>query len=229
MDRQATIIELPIFPLGRTVLFPGATLALHIFEDRYKAMIGRCLAGDRHFGVALLREGVEVGGEAVPYEIGTVAQIVRAIKMKDGRYNLVTRGASRFQILSSSYGDAGYLTGQVELLTEEEHDLRRLTEQQAAIENNFTRFIGELAELTGAKLETIDYPDDPTGLSYFVGEHLPVYAWEKQRLLGASSTDVRLDEEARLLSRERGMLREFGVIPVTARLERGQEAPFLPN
>jgi hypothetical protein len=56
-----------------------------------------------------------------------------------------------------------------------------------------------------------------------------VYAWEKQRLLGASSTDVRLDEEARLLSRERGMLREFGVIPVMARLERGQEAPFLPN
>ena len=229
MDKQQTIVEMPIFPLGRTVLFPGATLALHIFEERYKEMIGRCLAGDRHFGVALLREGVEVGGEAIPYEIGTVAQIVRAIKMKDGRYNLVTRGASRFQLLSSSYEDAGYLTGQVELLTEEEYDHQRLVEQQPAVQASFVRFAGELAQLSGAKLDTIDFPDDPTGLSYFVAEHLPIYAWEKQRLLEASSTDVRLDELVRLLRRERGMLREFGAIPVTARLESSQEPPFLPN
>ena len=77
MERRATILELPIFPLG-TVLFPGMPLPLHIFEERYKRMIGRCLDGDRAFGVTLLKSGREVGGPAIPHEVGTIARIVQA-------------------------------------------------------------------------------------------------------------------------------------------------------
>ena len=52
--------ELPLFPLN-TVLFPGMVLPLHIFEERYKLMIGRCMEGSRPFGVVAIREGGEVG------------------------------------------------------------------------------------------------------------------------------------------------------------------------
>ena len=55
--------------------------------------------------------------------------------------------------------------------------------------------------------------DVATAAAYFVAHYLPVYAWEKQRLLEATSTDLRLHEELRLLRRERGMIREFGALP----------------
>src|SRR6266508_1288840 len=96
------IQKLPILPLN-TVLFPGAPLQLHIFEERYRLMIGRCLEQRSPFGVVLIRKGGEIspddlwvrrqieeagggdaelsklrrqlGGEAVPYAVGTTAQI----------------------------------------------------------------------------------------------------------------------------------------------------------
>ena len=68
--------QLPIFPLY-TVLFPGTALPLRIFEPRYKEMLEQCLAGNQRFGISLIRTGTEVGGESEPYEIGTVAQILK--------------------------------------------------------------------------------------------------------------------------------------------------------
>lgn len=208
MDRQTTTLELPLFPL-RTVLFPGMTLPLHIFEERYKLMIGHCLERQRMFGVVLLRSGGTVGGQAVPYEVGTVARITHCVPMADGRFNLLTQGTIRFQILSSGYQD-GYLTGQVELLDEEELDPRQLAEQREIVRRRFSRFIAELVAITRMKSEPIDFPADPTALSYFVATHLPLDPWEKQRLLEASSTDVRLAEERRIIGRERDLLRRFG-------------------
>ena len=212
MEQRATILELPIFPLG-TVLFPGMPLPLHIFEERYKKMIGRCLEGDRAFGVTLLKSGREVGGPATPHEIGTIARIVRAVKFDDGRYDLRTRGASRYHILDSQYESGGYITARVELLDEDEYDLNRLAALRATVEDHFEQYFSELAEITGTKLDALNLPDDPTATSYFVAHYLPVYAWEKQRLLEATSSDVRLHEELRLLRRERGMIREFGALP----------------
>lgn len=211
MEQRATILELPIFPLG-TVLFPGMPLPLHIFEERYKRMIGRCLEGDRAFGVTLLKSGREVGGPATPHEIGTIARIVRAVKFDDGRYDLRTRGASRYHILDSRY-ESGYLTARVELLDEDEHDERPLDRLRASVEDHFEQYFAELAEITGTKLEALTLPDDPTAAAYFVAHYLPVYAWEKQRLLEASTNELRLHEELRLLRRERGMIREFGALP----------------
>ncbi len=51
--------ELPLFPLN-TVLFPGQTLPLHIFEPRYRQMIADCLQADRTFGVVLIRDGEDL-------------------------------------------------------------------------------------------------------------------------------------------------------------------------
>src|SRR5215204_5692400 len=108
------IYGVPVFPLN-TVLFPSLPLPLHIFEERYKLMIGTCAVTDKQFGVCLIKEGVEVGGPAEPYEIGTLARIAEIERMPDGRMNLMTFGVSRFRILSMVQREP-YLIGNVELL-----------------------------------------------------------------------------------------------------------------
>lgn len=225
MDKPATILELPIFPL-ELVLFPGMPLPLHIFEDRYKLMIERCLEGNRSFGVTLLRAGSAEGPGGIPYEIGTVARIIRHVRTEDGRYNIVTRGNARYQMLDSRY-ESGYLTARVELLEEEELDPRQLAQLRATIEDEFDGFIDDLTDLTETQREPLLFPDNPTTASYLVAHYLPIYNWEKQRLLEATSTDVRLFEERRILARERGMIQEFGTAPAIFRAE--DEPLILPN
>jgi Lon protease-like protein len=87
-----------MFPLG-TVLFPHAILPLHVFEPRYRVMTRRCLDGDREFGVVLIERGSEVGGGDVRFDIGTVARIVQAAELPDGRYALAAVGLRRLQVL----------------------------------------------------------------------------------------------------------------------------------
>ena len=61
--------ELPLFPLGAVVLFPDMPLNLRVFENRYKHLVSDVLQHDSSFGIALIREGREVGMPAVPHEV----------------------------------------------------------------------------------------------------------------------------------------------------------------
>src|SRR6478736_4318756 len=88
---------LPMFPLG-TVLFPHAVLPLHIFEERYRALVETCLRGDGRFGVVLIERGSEVGGGDTRFDVGTVARIVELGEYPDGRYALVTVGIARLRV-----------------------------------------------------------------------------------------------------------------------------------
>jgi Lon protease-like protein len=83
---------IPLFPLD-VVLFPGTPLELHIFEPRYKEMIGECRAQNRQFGVIRAVEQVLA-------EVGCMAEIVTVVKeYSDGRLDLVTEGRRRFELL----------------------------------------------------------------------------------------------------------------------------------
>ena len=86
-----------MFPLGG-VLFPYAVLPLHVFEPRYRALTEACLAGDGEFGVVLIERGSEVGGGDTRFEVGTVARIVEAGRLPDGRYVLATVGTRRLRV-----------------------------------------------------------------------------------------------------------------------------------
>lgn len=110
--------EIPIFPL-RSVLCPGVALPLHIFEDRYRLMIGRCIERGEPFGVVLLREGAEVGalhGEVAA--VGTTAAIRRAGAYPDGRLDILTVGQQRFRLEAIDRVSEPYLLGRVSLLDE---------------------------------------------------------------------------------------------------------------
>ena len=88
----------PMFPLG-TVLFPHALLPLRVFEPRYRVMTERVLRDTREFGVVLIERGSEVGGGDTRFDVGTVAQIVRAEPMPDGGHVLATVGIRRLRVV----------------------------------------------------------------------------------------------------------------------------------
>ena len=87
-----------MFPLG-SVLFPTMVLPLHIFEERYRALVTDCLAGEQEFGVCLIERGFEVGGGDERTAVGTVAQIVDAQQFDDGRWAIAAVGTRRFKVV----------------------------------------------------------------------------------------------------------------------------------
>ncbi|MFN8619923.1 MAG: LON peptidase substrate-binding domain-containing protein [Chloroflexota bacterium] len=110
--------ELPLFPL-HSVLCPGIALPLHIFEPRYRRMIGECLETGSPFGVVLIRDGREVGPLAGHIaDVGTTAVIRQAGRYPDGRLDIVTVGERRFRIESVDSTSAAHLIGTVEWLDE---------------------------------------------------------------------------------------------------------------
>jgi uncharacterized protein len=89
--------RLPMFPLG-TVLFPHMVLPLHVFEPRYRALMQDVLDGDGEFGVVLISRGQEVGGGDLRTDVGTVARIVQAEELEDGRWLTIAVGTRRVRV-----------------------------------------------------------------------------------------------------------------------------------
>ena len=91
--------------LLNTVLFPGMELPLHVFEERYKQLVAECLTSGDAFGVALIRDGQEVGDRtADPHLVGCTARIEQAAPTEGGRIMVEARGEQRFRILDLDDG-----------------------------------------------------------------------------------------------------------------------------
>ncbi|HSK21667.1 MAG TPA: LON peptidase substrate-binding domain-containing protein [Egicoccus sp.] len=88
---------MPMFPLG-TVLLPHMVMPLHVFEPRYRALMHDVMAGGREFGVVLISRGHEVGGGDQRYVIGTVARVLEAEELDDGRWLVVSVGTRRIRV-----------------------------------------------------------------------------------------------------------------------------------
>lgn len=87
-----------MFPLG-TVLLPGQLLPLHVFEDRYRALVGDVRDADPPiFGIVLIERGSEVGGSDVRLHVGTCARVLRLQELDDGRYAVLVGGTNRIRV-----------------------------------------------------------------------------------------------------------------------------------
>jgi uncharacterized protein len=84
-------MRLPMFPLS-AVLFPHATMPLHVFEPRYRELLRHCLASDARFGIVLIERGSEVGGGDQRSTLGTRGVITQAAELPDGRWVLEIEG-----------------------------------------------------------------------------------------------------------------------------------------
>jgi len=92
---------LPVFPLPRTIFFPGTDLPLHVFENRYRRMIEDCLDdGPLAMAVALLRPGWEEDYEGRPpvHDVAGAGRIIAHERLADGRHNVVVRGLHRVRL-----------------------------------------------------------------------------------------------------------------------------------
>lgn len=196
-------MEIPLFPLN-TVLFPGNTIPLHIFEDRYKQMIGQCIEEKRPFGVVLIREGEEVGGSAEPFEVGTTARIVEAQRLDDGKLNVTCLGEQRFRVLDIRQREP-YLVGDVEMLgrfdtpIEPDDSGRDLADLAARAGSLFAEYVRLNLALTHQWARTIEMPSGPGPLADFIGHRLAVDLQAKQRLLEEESPRHRLQTEVEVL------------------------------
>lgn len=167
---------LPLFPLD-VVLFPGTPLPLHIFEPRYKEMIGECLAERRNFGV------VRAVGEDLA-DVGCTAEIITVVKeYPDGRLDLVTEGRMRFEVVRVNE-ERSFLQAEVLMISDE---------PGTAAPEDSLRAIQLHSELLGIAGATQDLSAaDPSVLSFYLAGSLPIDLDFKQRLLALRSEPERL-------------------------------------
>lgn len=194
-------VQIPLFPLG-VVLFPHMPLPLHIFEERYRAMMRDCQEQGRGFGVVAIREGIGTGGGARHYGVGTLARLRHVEPLADGRFNVLVVGATRYRIAGISY-ERPYLLAHVDYLEDRPGDDQRAHSLATRVAGAFQQYAAALRDLAGETAQPpMELPDDPELLSYLVAATLQVENHHKQRLLEMDSADDRLEASLELLRRE---------------------------
>jgi Lon protease-like protein len=230
--------EVALFPL-RLVLFPGATLPLHIFEPRYRelvqSLVGAPEPATRHFGVVAIQRGRDVGAHPQVHDVGCLAVLREVTELEDGRFDIVCVGGARFRIIELHH-DEPLLRADVELLSEVEvlpeadplaaagppagdgvtgdWMTRDATEREALrVAALFDRYLSALGEVRGAAFDLPALPDDPVVLSYVVSATAAVDLGDRQRLLAAPDGRSRLELAARMLRRETALLEATSSVP----------------
>jgi len=213
---------MPMFPLGH-VLFPSLVLPLHVFEPRYRAMVAHCLDGRSErpaptaaeepgadaaeFGVVLIERGSEVGGDDVRTGVGTVARILEASRLDDGRFVLATVGTRRIRVVEWLTDDP-FPQAEVADWTDPDSPTD-LTDAYRQVVRGLRRVLAMVAELgEGSVPSTIEVSDDPVLGSYQLSALAPLGPLDQQRLLAATSTGQRLDDLGRLLDEEARFLEQ---------------------
>lgn len=182
-----TTYRLPLFPL-QVVLLPGQRLPLHIFEERYKIMIGECIEDDAPFGVVL------VGKNGI-HKIGCVARVTQVLeKFPDGRMNILALGEQRFEVFRI-YDSRPYFEGEVSDFHDEEGD--DPTELCGMVWNAL-----EKSESTPLNLPE-ELLENPFQLSFAVAEALRLPLREKQSFLGSRSIIWRLKRLLTFLKKDK--------------------------
>ena len=178
--------RLSIFPLTGAVLFPGLQLPLHIFEPRYRALVGDALVRDRQ--IAMIQPQRPVDGSPL-YTVGCVGRIGEVEAMDDGRYNLILEGKSRFKLLHELDVTTPFRQVEGELI---EDDLDEVLSH--AQRGGFEREAREFADMQGYSVDwdSVERLDDQS-LINGVSQIAPFDAASKQALLEASSLTARCE------------------------------------
>ena len=198
------LVQLSLFPLN-LVLFPGMDLPLHIFEERYKDMIGECMNQDAPFGVVLIKEGLEVGAPADPERIGTSTRILRSELLDQGRMNIMTKGERRFEI-EEIVQRVPHVIGRVRFLVELEGE--GCAELAPQINEEYVALVRNLTALTGGYTSRVTIPEDPIELSYAIAANLELEPHLRQSLLVTETAATRLADLIPLLKQGNDALRE---------------------
>jgi len=193
LDLQSS--SLPLFPL-KTVLVPGASLALRVFEPRYLDLVRECGRNGSSFGVCLLLDGAETGIPTSTAAVGTEAVIEDFSTGDDGLLALRVRGGRRFQARRTRVRDNGLIVATVDWRDADVDDELR---PEHAVLGQVLRHIleqlgGEHAQVAATRL------DDAAWVGWRLVELLPLADQQRQALLQEDDPHIRLDELLALVS-----------------------------
>jgi Lon protease-like protein len=187
-DQPASVEQLPpaipIFPLEMTMLFPGISRPLYIFEPRYRAMVAEALKGDRIIGMTTLKPGYEAnyGGRPSIYEIGCAGVITEVEELSGGRFKIVLRGVVKFRVTGED-DSRPYRLAHVEAIPEVSDDA-----QKAALHKQRLRLEALVTKGSDSKVppETADEE-----LVNMLAQYLPMNHAQRQALLELESVLLR--------------------------------------
>jgi Lon protease-like protein len=200
-----------MFPLN-AVLFPGVTVPLQVFEDRYRALIHHLMRIDdpaeRVFGSVAIREGYEIGdhGAQSLFRVGVRLQLAEADENADGSFDIVAIGRDRIQL---DHLDA---TGLFPVGRVTERPEPQVAVPEELLDRARATFTAYRAALTDLRADPYSgtLPRDPEYLSWTLAACAPLPLSERQQLLEASDAGERIALVNELLRAE---LRAMNVIP----------------
>jgi Lon protease-like protein len=178
--------RLAIFPLAGAILFPGLQLPLHIFEPRYRELVGSALTRDRRIGM-IQPQSAEEG--APLYAVGCVGKIDEVQALEDGRYNIVLEGEARFRVLRELEVTTPFRQVEAELLPDADDEVLSSAERAS-----FEREARSFADLQGYSVDwdSVERLDDMS-LINGVSQIAPFDAAAKQALLEAPDLRARCE------------------------------------
>lgn len=219
---DAAFHKIPIFPLPNVVFFPKIFLPLHIFEERYKTMIIDALHSDQKVGMILLQQGWEQDYFGAPpvHLIGCVGKIEAHEKLPQGRFNILLRGLSRFQIVDFVQEEP-YRIARVRLLNDD--PLLLETDQQMSEREAFlNQFLRYLNDVLGIELEEqkLDRSASLESVVNQVAATLDIPVTQKQQLLEMPGVAKRygivrgiIDERLHHAEKLRNIVRQIKFVP----------------
>ncbi|MFA7291446.1 MAG: LON peptidase substrate-binding domain-containing protein [Rhodocyclaceae bacterium] len=197
---QPEELDIPLFPL-KSVLFPGGSLALKVFEKRYLDMSADCLKNELPFGICLILKGEEVGAPATPYSVGTLAHVTSWDMEQLGILQLGVRGGRRFRILETRIEADGLLRARVRLL-EEPAPVAVPVAQEGLLP-----ILQKVADDLGPEKMPLPHAwGDATWVGYRLTEVMPVQLLAKQKLLELDDAVSRLEILFKYLA-QRGLVK----------------------
>lgn len=185
--------RISLFPLAGAIVFPGMQLPLHIFEPRYRALIGDALARDRMIGMVQPKDDKDV---PALYNIGCLARIGDVEALEDGRYNIVLEGLRRFSVRRELDVTTAFRQVEGELWEEDEQDQILSIGERASLEMESRRF----ADAQGYAVDwTAVSKLDDYALVNVIAQIAPFDSAAKQALLEARGLSTRAELIVQLL------------------------------
>ena len=204
MSKSKVPKVLPVLALRNTVLFPGVVLPITLGRDTSLQLVRDAYSGDKLIGVIAQRKGIteEPGADDI-YSIGTVATVLRLLKMPDGTRSIIIQGKRRFEV-QQIVQEEPYLKAKVAPLIEDFGNVKNL-ELRALIRSikNAANEIVELSpNLPGEAADAIEHIESPRFLIHFIASNLDIDVASKQDLLEMGPLVDRATKVMEHLSRE---------------------------
>ena len=172
---------LPLFPLD-VVLFPRSSLPLHIFEERYKILVDKCVREGKEFGINLVHDGTFA-------EVGCTAGVTKVLRRyEDGRLDIVVEGRRRYILPRYDTGSSSYLVGVVEYLSQPQEKLNEILAHETVELHKRV-----IAIVYGDALPPHEFVAERPNLTFALAQKVGMDLGQRQRLLDLSLENERLE------------------------------------